>query len=417
MQSGFPSRVVGSVVLAAIVAGCSQQRPVPPESRLIQDERVYNERSAADFRASIEHIVRRLETEYDEFEAHRRPTPPMLNILVLSGGGDYGSFGAGFLKAWGSVTDPAQARPQFDVVTGVSTGSLIAPFAFVGNERAYDRILKLYENPNNDWAVTRGPLFFLPGNPSLLKIDGLERELRKQVDAELIREIAAAGRENRVLGIGATNLDYNEQRIWDLTAAAADCERTGDINRFHQILLTSSAIPGAFPPRIVDGVMYVDGGCVSNILYNPNMTSPDSALAIWRKLHPDRPVPAQRIWVIINEQLHPPPQIVQPNWIDVAGAAVAEIIRASTYTALRQLANEAAVIRATGTADIEVRYVAIPDDWRDPATGSAVFDKATMDSLGKLGLKMGTDPASWKTVAGPGSIQPSHPTSEPVTIQ
>lgn len=385
--------------------GCAEKRPTPPESRLMADERTYNERSAADFRSSTEHIVRRLETKYNDFETHRTTTQPTLNVLILSGGGDYGSFGAGFLKAWGSVTDPAQARPQFDVVTGVSTGSLIAPFAFVGNERAYDRILKLYENPKNDWAVTRGPLFFLPGNPSLLNIAGLERELRQQIDAELIRDIAAAGRDNRVLGIGATNLDYNEQRIWDLTAAAADFERTGDIDRFYQILLTSSAIPGAFPPRIVDGVMYVDGGCTSNILYNPDMTSPDSAIGMWRHAHPDQPLPRQRIWVIINEQLHPPPQIVQPTWISVAGAAVSEIIRASTHTSLRQLANEASVIRATSGADIEVRYVSIPDDWRDPGAGDAVFDKATMDSLGKLGLKMGANPSSWKIVEGPGQLE------------
>lgn len=385
-------------------AGCAQQRPSPPESRLIQDEAAYNRRSEADYRGSTERIVRRLEAMYADKGSQGAAEPPTMHVLILSGGGDYGAFGAGFLKGWGSINEHTMARPQFDVVTGVSTGSLIAPFAFVGNARAYDRILKLYENPKNDWAVTRGPLFFLPGNESLFKIDGLERELRMQIDAEMIRDVAAAGRENRVLGIGATNLDYNEQRVWDLTAAAEDVQKTGNIDRFYQILLSSSAIPGAFPPRVIDNVLYVDGGCTSNILYNPDMTSPDSAIGMWRAAHPDQPLPRQRIWVVINEQLHPPPQVVQPTWISIAGAAVSEIIRSATHTALRQLANQAAVIRATSGADIEVRYVAIPDDWRDPGAGNAVFDKATMDSLGKLGLKMGSDPASWKIVAGPGSL-------------
>jgi len=397
-------RFVGCWGLVFLVCGCGEHRPVPTESRLIQDEQSYNRHAAGEFQTAMEHIVRRIERKDSESAAHTPAEPTTMHVLILSGGGDYGAFGAGFLKGWGAITDPAHARPQFDVVTGVSTGSLIAPFAFIGTDSAYDQVLNIYKNPKENWAVLRGPLFFLPGNPSMLDVKGLDDEIRQQINDDIIRKIADGGREDRILGVASTNLDFKEQRIWVLTAEAAEVKKAEDAERFRQILLSSCSIPGAFPPRIIDGVLYVDGGCVSNILYNPDMMAPDSAMGIWRRKFPDRPLPRQRIWVIINEQLHPPPGIVQPTWVSVAGAAVSQMIRASTHTSLRQLANQASVVRATEGADIEVRFIAIPDDWRAPDTSNAAFDKPTMDSLAALGQKLGADPNSWKIVAGPGSL-------------
>jgi len=390
-----PARVPATVAALLLITGCSQHRPTPPQIQLMQDEQAYNQNLQAQADQRAERLVTRLEHEHEDVAAGRAPPPPTVDVLILSGGGEYGAFGAGFLKGWGTITDPAHARPEFDVVTGVSTGALISPFAFVGDTRSYDHILRLYETPQSDWAVPRGPLFFLPGNPSLLNIDGLQKELEREVDMELVRSIADAAKKGRMLCVGSSNLDYGKQRIFDLGVEAEKAVQSGDLSRLHQMLLASCAIPGVFPPRIIDGRMYVDGGVTANILYNPNMTAPDSALALWRKKYPDRPIPRQRIWVIIDEQFQSPPQVVQPGWVDVAGAAVELMIRAGTHTALRQLADEAALIRATTGAEIEVRYVAIPDDFRGSESG--IFNKKTMDDLAKLGIKMGADPSSWKT--------------------
>ncbi len=410
MPHSAPSQPVRVAIGAAIcllpLTACSQHRPTPPEAQLLARKQAYNQVLAQQLLQRNERIVARLEREYDAFAAGRSTTQPTVDVLILSGGGEFGAFGAGFLKGWGAVQDPAWARPQFDLVSGVSTGALIAPFAFVGDANAYDRILKLYENPKADWVKPRGLLFFLPGNPSLLTLNGLEQELRTQVNAELVRAIADGSRDARVLCVASTNLDYGEQRIFDVGAEAEVVAPSGDASRIHQMLLASSAIPGAFLPRIIDGCMYVDGGVTSNILYNPDMNAPDSGLALWRRKHPDRPIPRQRIWVVIDEQFDTAPKVVQPTWVSVAGASVELMIRSSTHTALRQLADEAALIRSTTGADIEVRYVDIPGTWKDPASDTGMFDKRTMDSLATLGMKMGADPSSWKSfqstaVAGP----------------
>lgn len=396
IASGRPIRLSAAVALL-LTAGCSQHRPTPSESQLLNEKQAYNQVLAQQLLQRNERIVARLEREYDEFAAGRSTTPPTVDVLILSGGGEFGAFGAGFLKGWGAVKDPAWARPQFDLVSGVSTGALIAPFAFVGDARAYDRILKLYENPKADWVKPRGLLFFLPGNPSLLTLGGLEQELRTQVNADLVHAIADGSRDARVLCVASTNLDYGEQRIFDVGAEAEAVAPAGDCSRIHQMLLASSAIPGAFPPRIIDGCMYVDGGVTSNILYNPDMNSPESGLALWRRKHPDRSIPRQRVWVIIDEQFDTAPKVVQPTWVSVAGASVELMIRSSTHTSLRQLADEAALIRSTTGAQIEVRYVDIPGSWKDPASDTGMFDKRTMDSLASLGIKMGADPSSWKS--------------------
>jgi hypothetical protein len=98
--------------------------------------------------------------------------PPVIDILVVSGGGDWGAFGAGFLKGWGRVPPGPMARPQFDIVTGVSTGALIAPFAFLGTDDAIERIVQLYRYPKPDWVKQRGFLYFLPNHISFAEVPG-----------------------------------------------------------------------------------------------------------------------------------------------------------------------------------------------------------------------------------------------------
>src|SRR4029077_7628089 len=85
--------------------------------------------------------------------------PVVWNLLVISGGGDWGAFGAGFIKGWSHVQGPL-TKPEFDVVTGVSTGALIAPFAFLGDDNSIESVVTLYRNPKPDWVKTRWPFYF-----------------------------------------------------------------------------------------------------------------------------------------------------------------------------------------------------------------------------------------------------------------
>ena len=157
----------------------------------------------------IGEFAQRVKTESDAYAAGKTKNPPVVDILIISGGGDWGAFGAGFLKGWGTVpkTD-ALARPEtFDIVTGVSTGALIAPFAFVGDAESIERINHLYRNPKPDWVKTRWPLYFLPNNLSLAEVPGLERELKENITPDLVAKIATASKQERVLVVNTTNLD------------------------------------------------------------------------------------------------------------------------------------------------------------------------------------------------------------------
>src|SRR5262249_6954390 len=157
----------------------------------------------------------------DEYNAGKRPYPPTIDYLVISGGGDVGSFGAGFLKGWGTVpkSEPL-ARPTFDVVTGVSTGALIAPFAYL-NDPVYDeRVVQLYRNPRKDWVKERWPLFFMPYNLSFAEVPGLERELKDNVTPEMIAKIASPENEGRILFVNASNLDDGSPHVFYLQPEA-----------------------------------------------------------------------------------------------------------------------------------------------------------------------------------------------------
>ena len=136
------------------------------------------------------------------------------DLLVISGGGDWGAFGAGFLKGWSSVQGPL-AKPKFDAVTGVSTGALIAPFAFLGDAQSIETAESLYRNPKPDGLEKRS-FFFLPSNPSFLKIPGLERDVVDQVDANAVAKIAADKKSGRLLLVNTTDLDDGGMWVWNL---------------------------------------------------------------------------------------------------------------------------------------------------------------------------------------------------------
>lgn len=384
-------------VAAISLGGCAVNRPTLDTAELQALRQRYLNAARADTIGSNRKMLARMQQEYEQAQAESapdgHPEPPAFDILVLSGGGDYGAFGAGFLKAWGTVGDPQYARPRFDVVTGVSTGALIAPFAFVGDDPSYDRLVDLYSSPKPDWFRTRGLLFFLPGNESFMDNSGLRRDLESAIDEAMVGRLAAASRDNRVLAVNTTNLDVGAMHPFDLSREAEAAEQSGDRSRMISILLASAAIPAAFPPVIIDGALYVDGGTTSNILYGANWLSPKAPPALWKAAHPDEPFPKLRFWVIINNQLGTGAQIVQPTWLSITRASLATAIRSSTIVALRHLYAQTQAMSEDGY-DVEFRYVAIPPDWIAP-NGNA-FDKDVMKSLTDLGLKMGRDPASWR---------------------
>src|SRR5262249_11196434 len=160
--------------------GPAMTRPPVSQEDLMKQRTTADEQSTVTARKLLGRLLERTKAEYDRSIAEGRKERPVIDILIVSGGGDWGAFGAGFLKGWQKV--PAGnplAKPEFDAVTGVSTGTLIAPFAFLGDAQSTDEIVNLYRNPQEDWVRQRGILYFLPDNISFAEVPGLEREMRK----------------------------------------------------------------------------------------------------------------------------------------------------------------------------------------------------------------------------------------------
>jgi len=257
------------------------------------------------------------------------------------------------------------ARPDFDAVTGVSTGALIAPFAFLGDDQSIDKIATMYRNPQADWIRRRGLIAFLFGGASFVDIPGLEAEVRRTLDWDMMRRLAEAGSGGRVLLINASNLDYGEIQYWDVVAEAQRALDTGKPDRVYDMLLASAAVPGAFPPREIDGRLFVDGAVTGNILYGA-LPGEDSFVAQWMRTHPDVPVPKIRYWIIFNNQFRPPPEVVQPRWSAVFLRSTRMAMRSATVNSIRHLLALAENARLKSNIDVEVRYIAMPDNWVPP---------------------------------------------------
>ena len=405
--------LVGAVLGAAVASrrllslvGAITERPLwgygaSLRSSQVAPEDLLRRRSTADeqseaARELLGRLVKRIKSRYDQDATSGRKEPPAVDILVISGGGDWGAFGAGFLKGWQKVPSyHPLAKPEFDAVTGVSTGTLIAPFAFLGDEQSIEQILNMYRNPKKDWVKQRGYLYFLPDNISFAEVPGLEREIRDHITVDMLRRIAKAGADGRLLLVNTTELDVGQPRVFDLVAEAQRVADSGQIERVHNIILASAGIPGAFPFRMIDGELYVDGGVTGNIIYGVRIAEEDSLPALWQKAYPNHGDPKFRFWVIFNNQFRPVPKPVAPNWLAVIQRSLETSTRAATATAVRHLFAMAEISRLKRKADVEVRIVSIPDDWVPPVLGT--FNKETMNNLVDLGEKMGADPASWSS--------------------
>jgi Patatin-like phospholipase len=163
------------------------------------------------------------------------------SVLALSGGGEHGAFGAGLLNGWSE----SGRRPTFSMVTGISTGALMAPFAFLGS--AYDQRLKaLYTEMSFRGILSGNPVIGLFGE-GLYNTHPLQRLVAGQVDQTMLDDIAAAHRQGRRLFIVTTNLDAQRPVLWNMGAIAASGQPAA-LELFRKVLVASASIPGLFDP-------------------------------------------------------------------------------------------------------------------------------------------------------------------------
>jgi predicted acylesterase/phospholipase RssA len=248
---------------------------------------------------------------------HSGPLPPA-NFLAISGGGQNGAYTAGLLCGWTA----SGTRPTFKAVTGISTGALIAPFAFLGSE--YDATLRrVYtEVDTEDILSPRGVLAALT-NDALADNTPLRKLLVSVVDQKILEALAAEHARGRVLVVGTTNLDARRATIWNLTAIAAS-GHPGALDLIREIMIASAAIPAAFPPVFVEveaggrryWEMHVDGGAMTQVfLYPPSLKLKESseAAGIQRE---------RRAYIIRNARLDPDWAETERQTLKIAARAI-----------------------------------------------------------------------------------------------
>lgn len=264
------------------------------------------------------------EQAYLARSGHQGPLPPV-NFLAISGGGDDGAFGAGLLIGWTA----SGTRPEFKGVTGISTGALIAPFAFLGSEE---------DNALRAVYTTIGPADVLKprGLLAALTSDGLADNsplfelISRHISAEFLARIAREYQEKgRLLLIGTTNLDARRPVIWNMGAIASSPDPRA-LELFRKIMLASAAIPGAFPPVMIDvevngkpyQEMHVDGGAMAQVfLYPPRMFD------LIRQQGVKVPSRERNVYIIRNARLDPDWASVDRLTYTIAGRAISSLIQ------------------------------------------------------------------------------------------
>ena len=255
-----------------------------------------------------------------------RPLPPA-NFLAVSGGGDNGAFAAGLLVGWTA----SGTRPGFNLVTGISTGALIAPFAFLGP--AYDPQLRaVYTTIGPRDVYEQRPLLKALFSESLFDTTPLFLLISRYVDANMMAAIAEEYRKGRLLMIATTDLDVGRPVIWNIGAIAASGRPEAE-DLVHKILLASAAMPGFFPPVLFDvevggrhyQEMHVDGGAVAQtFLYPPQ-------IGILVNLREGRFARERHAYIIRSGRLDPEWASVDRRLMSISSWAIATMIHYSGY--------------------------------------------------------------------------------------
>lgn len=208
--------------------------------------------------------------------------------LVLSSGGEDGAYGAGLLNGW----TQSGRRPDFPVITGISTGALMAVYAFAGPK--YDSVLR-----DAYTTISAADIFEIGATPeSLVDTWPLKKLIEKSVTPEVLAEVAEQYRRGRRLFVLTTNLDAGRSVVWDLGAIAAKGGEAS-VKLIRDILLASAAIPGAFPPVYIEAEanghrfleMHVDGG-----VNGPMYIAPEAYLFPGG----DKLLPMSQLYIVLN---------------------------------------------------------------------------------------------------------------------
>lgn len=373
------------IVVAIATSGCSipTREPAAPQGNAdralplgLANIRYYAD---GDPKPMIEAGMRALQREMAALPPGTKILPPAY-YLAVSGGGDNGAFGSGLLNGWSETG----MRPQFKGVTGVSTGALIAPFAFLGSD--YDAALReVYTTMTPERIYRFRGLTAALFDDAMADTTPLSEVIAKYLDQKMLDAIAAEYRKGRLLFIGTTDLDSQRPVIWDIGAIAVS-GHPGALGLVQKILRASAAIPGAFQPVLIDveldgkkyQELHVDGGAIAQMfLYPPSLDM--SGLGVKRE---------RRAYLIRNARLDPDYATSERRTISIAGRAINTMLAASGHNDVLRIY----FITKRDGVDYNLAYIGT-DFHAPPKTGE--FDQKYMRALYDYGYQQAKLGQSW----------------------
>lgn len=315
------------------------------------------------------------------------PPGPKKSILALSGGGCYGAYSAGVLYGW----TKQGTRPNFDVVTGISTGSLVAPLAFLGSK--YDEEIKRFYTQLDgkdiyQLRIVRG-LF----SEALATNAPLARQVDSVLTPEVVAEIATEHRKGRRLYVGTTERDSRRFVVWDIGAIA--CQgKPGSRELIKSILLGSAAIPGFFPashiPVTINGNEYmehhIDGGTSATVFIRPPYIPPEM---VDPSRNPMEQLTGTDLYIIVAGKLYADPKVVESRAIKIALTSVSTTAYAQTRGDLQRLYF---VSTLTG---MNYHLASIPGAYPAPETNTD-FDPEVMTGMFNEGIRQVRQGTVWR---------------------
>lgn len=370
-----------------LLGACALPRLVAVPEQNTSEAQIFNMPNARFYLDSVgiaalgREAMASVERERAYAAAHgKRTIPPTVSFLALSGGGDDGAFGAGLLVGWSQHG----TRPSFKLVTGISTGALTAPFAFLGSN--YDPVLReIYTQTSASRIFAKLPILSGLTADAMADSAPLLQMITHHLTDDVIAGIADEYRKGRLLLVATTNLDAGRPVIWNLGAIAYAHPRQSR-EMIAKILLASAAIPAAFPPVLLDveidgrryQEMHVDGGATAqSFLYPAALTSSRQTVARRRAAY-----------IIRNGHLAVPWQQVDRATLAIAKRAMSTLVAAGGVDDLYRIYS------TTKRDGVEFNLAYIGDDFSTAYKGP--FDLEYMNALFDYGLELGRRGYDWR---------------------
>lgn len=416
-RKGLPSLLILLLIIVCLFCGCAAHRPLIGTSIARQFETALHSPDLVAYPPDLpavrawgnqknEVFQKSMMDSFDQ-EAQSGEITNEINVLALSGGGDDGAYGAGFLCG----LKHQNKLPRFKLVTGISTGAMIAPFAFVGDDHCFEIISNLYTTIKPVQIFKFKSPFKLFRTDSVAQTKPLKKMLDKYVDEDLVRKIAIEHQKGKRLYIQTTSLDAQRPVIWDIGAIAtnaiggniSNAISESKIQLIRNIMLASAAIPVFFPPVYIETAfstniyasksevektmpvfpeMHVDGGVANQIFVTGGVLDLQEV-----KKRIDRDNRRLNVYVIRNGKLHPEPKLVQPALIKIATRSSTTITK---YDAAADIFRISTLVKTLG-GNFYLQF--IPGDFnREP---KRMFDTDYMRTLFLLGCQRAYSDPPW----------------------